>query len=132
MTKCLYFTGFAEVPANVMVELGTETPPFRYRHMILGASIIWRVNGLPLEQFPEIRSGSMNESGTIVDTLTIPIEPQYNGTVVVCLAVFFDGSPTEVSPAATILFFTLAVSQQETTHFDITSTNIPPGITENN
>ena len=41
-----------------------------------------------------------------VYTLTIPAEPQYNGTVVECLAIFFDGSPTEVTPIATILFTT--------------------------
>jgi hypothetical protein len=85
------------------------------------------VNGLPLAQFPGIISGSVNESGKIVHTLTIPAEPQYNGTVVECLAVFFNGSPNEVSPAAKI-FFTPTVSLPETTHFEITPTNTPPGI----
>ena len=86
------------------VELGTATPPCRCRHMTSDAHISWRVNGSPSGRFPDIRPGSVNEDGTIVDTLTIPAEPQYNGTVVECVAVFFDGSPTEVSPPATILF----------------------------
>ena len=118
MTK--YFTGFAEIPANVTVELGAPTPPCRCRHTSSDANTFWRVNGSPSGQFSDIRSGSVNESGTIVHTLTIPAEPQYNGTVVVCVGVFFDGSPTEVTPAATILFFTRAVSLQEITYFDIT------------
>ena len=113
-----------------MIELGTETPPFRCRHMTSDAHISWRVNNSPSGRFSDIRPGSINEDGTIVDTLTIPAEPQYNGTVVECVAVFFDGSPTEVSPAATI-FFTPTVSPPETTHFEITPTTIPPaaGIT---
>ena len=41
-----------------------------------------------------------------VYTPTIPAEPQYNGTVVECVVVFFDGSPSEVTPAATLLLFT--------------------------
>ena len=88
----------------MIVELGTATPPFRCRHTSSDASINWRVNGSSVGRFPDIISGSLNEDGNRVDTLTIPAEPQYNGTVVECVAVFFDGSPTEVSPAATISF----------------------------
>ena len=100
----MWFTGFAEVPANVTIELGAATPPFRCHHTSSDALITWRVNGSPADRFPEIRSGSVNESGNIVSTLTIPAEPQYNGTVVECVAVLFNGFPNEVSPAATILF----------------------------
>ena len=128
MTKYLYFTGFAEIPANVTVELGTETPPFRCRHMISDASIIWRVNGSSRLWFPAIRFGSINESGNIVSTLTIPAESQYNETVVECVAVLFNGSPPEVSPPATIIF-TLTDYLPGTTHFEITSTNTPQGNT---
>ena len=102
----MWFAGFAEIPANVMAELGIAIPPSRCRHMTSDAHISWRVNGSPVAQFPDIRSGSVNESGIIVYTLTIPAELQYNGTVVECVAVLFDGSLPEVSPAATILLFT--------------------------
>ena len=85
--------------------MGTATPPFRCRHISSDADIIWLVNGLPVGRLPDIRSGSINEDGNRVYTLTIPAELQYNGTVVECVAFFLDGSPTEVSPAATILFF---------------------------
>ena len=90
--------------------LGTAIPPFRCRHTSSDALVTWRVNGSALGQFPDIRSSSVNEDGTIVSTLTIPGEPQYNGTVVECVAVFFDGSPIEVSPPATIILLTLTVS----------------------
>jgi hypothetical protein len=86
------------------------------------------VNGSSVGQFPDIRPGFVNESGNIVYTLTIPAEPQYNGTVVECVAVFLDGSPIEVTPAATI-FFTPTDSLPGTTHFEVTPTNTPKGIT---
>ena len=122
MTKFLYFTGFAEIPANVTVELGTATLPIRCHHTSSDALITWRVNGSPTGRFPDIRSGSINEDGNIVYTLTIPAELQYNGTVVECVAFFFDGSPIiEVTPAATI-FFTPTDYLPGTTHFEITST----------
>ena len=100
-------TEFAEIPSSVMVELGAATPPCRCRHTSSEVVIFWRVNGSPASDFPGISSGSVNESGNIVHTLTVPAEPQYNGTEVVCLAIFFDGvTPieTELTPAATILF----------------------------
>ena len=109
--------------------LGTTTPRCRCRHTSSNTHIIWRVNGSPSDWFPDIRSGFVNESGAIVSTLTIPAEPQYNGTVVQCVAVFFDGSLPEVSPAATI-FFTPTESLPDTTHFETTPTKSPPGITE--
>ena len=104
MARCFHHTEFAEVPSNVTVELGTPPPPLRCRHASLEALITWRVNGSFVGRFPSITSGSVNENGNIVDTLTIPAEPQYNGTVVECLAFFLDGSPIEVTPAVTILF----------------------------
>ena len=88
------------------------------------------MNYLTIEQFPDIRHGSISEDGNIVHTLTIPAEPQYNETVVECVAVYLDGSPTEVSPPATILFFTPTVSLPEITHFETTPTNTLPDITE--
>ena len=110
------------------VELGTATPPFRCRHTSSDALIAWRVNGSSITS-DDIRPGSINENGATVHTLTIPAEPQYNGTVMECVAFFFDGSPpvSEVSPPAT-LFFTPTDSLPVTTHFDTISTNIPPGI----
>ena len=86
----------------------------RCRHTSSDAHISWRVNGSPVGRFPDIRSGSIDESGIIVSTLTIPAEPQYNGTVVECVAVFFDGPipNLNVSPPATIFFV-----QTDSLHF---------------
>ena len=92
--------------------------------MTLDAHITWSVNGSPAGQFSDIIPGSMNEDGNIVSTLIIPAKPQYNGTVVECVAFFFDGSPTEASPAA-IIFFTPTDSLPGygTTHFEIYNSN---------
>ena len=110
------------------VELGTALPPCRCRHTS-GTFITWRVNGLAVGDFPDIIPGSINENGTIVNTLTIPDEPQYNGTVVECVAVFFDGSLPEVSPIATIilLFLNSTDSLPVTTHFQVAPTSASPG-----
>ena len=110
---------FAETPSSVTVELGT-TPLLRCRHVSQGANISWLVNGSSVEQFPRIRSGSVNEYGNIVYTLTIPAEPQYNGTEIVCLAVFYERDPIgfEATPTATI-FIIPTDSLPDTTHFDI-------------
>ena len=112
-----FYIEFAEIPSPVVVELGAATPPLRCRHTSSEVVIFWTVNGSPSGDFPDIRSGSVNESGNIVHTLTVPAEPQYNGTEVVCLAVFFDGvTPTESTPAATIIFLYTPTSPPTTTH----------------
>ena len=88
----------------MIVELGMTSPSLRCRHNVSDAFITWRVNGSSVGQFPDIRTGFVNENGNIVDTLTIPAELQYNGTVVECVAAFFNGPPSEVTPEATIIF----------------------------
>ena len=77
---------------------------FRCRHLSTDADITWRVNGSPVGQFPDIATGSINDNGTLVNTLTIPAFPAYNGTEVVCLA-FVHGPPTviESTPAVTLI-----------------------------
>ena len=44
----------------------------RRHHTSPEAIIGWRVNGLSFRQFPDITTGSINEDGAIVYTLTIP------------------------------------------------------------
>ena len=61
--------------------------------------------------------------------LIIPAELQYNGTVVECLAVFLDGTPTERTPIATILFTTTNLPTVTTTSSPTTSPTIESGIT---
>ena len=114
------------------VELGTALSPYRCRHTSFDY-ITWRVNGSSLLHFPDIIPRAINEDGNTVYTLTIPAEPQYNGTVVECVAYFFDGSPPGVSrsPPAT-LFFIPTDSLPDTTHFETAPTNIPPGRSHEN
>ena len=53
-----------------------------------------------------------DSSGTRVDTLTIPAIPEYNGTEVVCVATFFDESPSEVTPPANLIVFIINEGMQ--------------------
>ena len=103
----MIFIGFAEIPTSEMIELdGVEQAVCRCRHRSPDAIIGWRVNGSSLGQFPDITTGSINENGSLVYTLTIPARSDYSGMVVVCLALFTDGSPTESTPPATVIFTT--------------------------
>lgn len=97
--------GFAEVPSNeiYIINLGSvKQVVFRCRHTSSEAIIGWRVNGSSVVQFPNISSGSINENGNVVYTLTIPTRSKYNGTMVVCVAHFIDGNPPESTPPATL------------------------------
>ena len=89
------------------IELGSTSitsAVHRCRHTSREAIIGWRVNGSLLGQFPDITTGSINENGALVYTLTIPARSEYNGTVVVCVALFTDGTPSESTPPATVIF----------------------------
>ena len=86
------------------MSVGTEAV-FTCRHA--NATIIqWRVNGSfvgtdpPIDITPGI---TRNENGTLVDTLTIIARAEYNGTTVVCVAQFYDGTPDEESMTVTLL-----------------------------
>lgn len=56
-------------------------------------------------QFPDITTGSNNDNGTLVNTLTIPATPEYNGTEMVCRA-FLDG-PLSVSERTSVVTLTV-------------------------
>ena len=97
--------GFAESPSSVTMEVenGVErNAVFRCRHQRSGAAISWQINGSSSTLYPDVVDGFIRDgNGTRVDTLTIPAIPEYNGTVVVCVAAFFDEPPLyEVTPPA--------------------------------
>lgn len=95
---------FAEYPMNITLVIGMSEAKavFRCRHQSLEATISWRVNGSPPGEFPDITRGTVRENGTEVDTLTIqPARSEYNGTEVVCRALF-DVPPIQVTPPATL------------------------------
>ena len=68
----------------------------------MDADINWRLNRTKtIAQYTDVKSGMINETGTLVYTLTIPAIPKYNGTEVTCVAFFLDSSP-ELTPAVTL------------------------------
>ena len=86
---------------SVTLVIGLEIEAvFKCQHQSLEAIIGWRVNGLPDRRFSDIVPGFITENATLVPTLTIPAKSKYNGTEVECVAVYTDGSPTEVTPPA--------------------------------
>ena len=100
----MVYAGFAEVPSNETIELeSVELVVCRCRHMLPNAVIGWTVNRKPVMQFPDITSSSVNESDTLVYTLTIPAKLEFNETVVVCVAVF-DMFQFESTPPAKLIF----------------------------
>ena len=106
--------GFAEVPFNEIINLGSvEQVVLRCRHTSSEAIIGWRVNGSTIGRFPDIISGSVNENGAVIYTLTIPARSEYNGTVVVCIAIFMDGNPTESTPPAILTITGLIMLTQD-------------------
>ena len=100
---------FIEIPSPVTIELenGVEMDAvFRCRHERLYAQIGWLINGSISIINSDVVDGFIRYSiGTRVDTLIIPAIPEYNGTEIVCVATFFDGSPREVTPPANLTIF---------------------------
>ena len=52
---------------------------------------------------PDITPGIITEGAALVDTLTIVARFDYNGTTIVCVAQFDDGSPDETSQPPVVL-----------------------------
>ena len=69
----------------------------RCGHMSTEAFVTWQINGTPVVQFTDVTVHSINENGALVNILTIPATPKYNGVEVVCLA-FTDGSREKTPP----------------------------------
>ena len=84
-----------EAPTTLEVTAGTEAV-FRCQHS--GAdSLGWRVNYTSVERYP---LPGISEG---LGILTILALPEYNGTVVECVALFFDGSLPALSPPAYLI-----------------------------
>ena len=102
---------FAEVPLSVIINVSeNQNVLFRCRHERSDAIIYWLINGNLSSRYSDVIVGTIGESGgTFVNTLTIPAIPVYNGTEVVCVAVFTDGSPSETTPPV-MLFIGLLIT----------------------
>ena len=62
--------------------------------------VVWRVNNVSVGRTSNQTSIPVSQ-GT--GTLTILALPEYNGTVVECVALFIDGSPPEISPPVRLI-----------------------------
>ena len=96
----MLYVEFTVIPTAQIKSTG-QSAVFRCRHP--HASVIrWRRDGelitrrnLSLEITP---GTERDDNNFLVQTLTIVAGPQYNGTEVVCVAQFDDGSPDEMTP----------------------------------
>ena len=88
------------------VEQGTAT--FYCQHLT-SDNISWRVNGISLNMInsQNIRSSSSNQQngGKIYSLLITGNETllEFNHSTIECIAVFFDGSPSQFTPPVTLL-----------------------------
>ena len=90
-------------PLTVAVEQGTAT--FYCKHLTCD-NIGWRVNGVPVNRInsPNISINDIQESGGgRINTLSIGTLLEFNQTAVECVAVFFHGTPSPLTPAVTLL-----------------------------
>ena len=90
-------------PLTVAVEQGTAT--FYCQHLSCDG-INWRINGVPVNKInsPNISIDKIQESvGGRIYTLLIGTLLEFNQTTVECVAVFFDGTPSPLTPAVTLL-----------------------------
>ena len=76
---------------------------FRCRHQTAD-SVGWLVNGTLLGSISnnDITPWMLYENNHLVNNLTIMALPKYNGTEVECVAIFFNGSPPELTPTVTL------------------------------
>ena len=74
---------------------------FRCRHESDQAHITWLVNGMVFRSSPQsdIQS-TFIDNGTVIDILTIPNSPEYDGTQVVCEALLVGSH--ELTPVAVL------------------------------
>ena len=104
---------FVEIPSPVTTEVenGVEMDAvFRCRHQRLDVQIGWPINGSSSTLYHDVVDSFIRDSnGTRVDTLTIPAIPEYNGTEIVCVATFFDGSPDETTPPADLIIIIIGM-----------------------
>ena len=73
---------------------------FRCQHQSLHAVITWRVNGSLVDLFPNATQDNSGNTGSLTIT---SIQAEYNGTEVVCVAIFLDiNTPREETPPVTL------------------------------
>ena len=89
----------------MLIKSTGENAIFRCRHPN-ASDIRWEINGELIRGRnypPDITPGTERDDNQfLVQTLTIVAGPQYNGTEIVCVARFDDGSPDEMTLPVTL------------------------------
>ena len=82
-----------------------EEAVFRCSHESVGVGILWLIDGTFFQngQLSGVMTAFVNESGTIVHTLSIPARSEYNGMEVECIANFVNALPERTPPVILIL-----------------------------
>ena len=96
---------FAEYPSNLSLTYPLETvAAFQCRHES-GARVDWQINGSYSWNFVDldITTRHGRDNGTILNTISITVTPEHNGTQVACEVSNNEGS--EVSPNATLTVY---------------------------
>ena len=100
--------GFFEVPVNQTLTYPSEVVAVSFRcRYEPQARIIWLVNGTQFRGSPQSGIESTfitHDNGSMTEILTIPNNPLYNETQVVCEA--NPEGPREVTPVAILIVFT--------------------------
>ena len=90
--------GFLVSPAPLTVVVGTKAV-FECQH--LNADFVtWRINGTAVRDFPDITKIRHNSS---ISSLTITARPEYNGTMVECIAVIVGNTVLEEVASASMV-----------------------------
>lgn len=101
-TAYYIYPAFEEVPRSQQVSNG-DSATFRCHHQSAD-TIRWRVDHalITANPSPDITPTIVREGDHIVHTLTIVARPEYNGTVVECVAMFDDHTPDEQTAPAVL------------------------------
>ena len=90
--------GFLVSPAPLTVAVGTEAV-FQCQHLN-SDFVTWRINGIAVGVFPDIVD--IHLSGSI-SSLTITARPEYDGTMVECVAGFLGSTVLDIAPASMMI-----------------------------
>ena len=131
MTRSYFIIDFIETPSSQLICEPNGEAVFRCGHRSAQAQINWIIDGIPVQNFTDIKRGSsrIDGSSAIVYTLTVPARPEYNGIEVVCLAFFADGSSPERTPPVNLTIMATILSSYVSSDTDTACNNYTSKIT---
>ena len=103
-------------PSSLICKYNKEAV-FECVHKSTNVYINWKINGAPVNNFPEIQLWSgPHSSGRELYTVAIPTNTKYNHTEVKCVVFFRNGTLFEESPPATLMILPSALISTNDTH----------------